>query len=130
MSKHYTHCLIFLFLFFIACNNPQANENPGELKEAASQTGTKEHHYEVRIYEVKGDSVSAPGWGYDILVDKEKVIHQPAIPAIPGIHPFKTKDDAYKTAIFAADKLRLSGTLPTLTIHELDSLGVIPSTNP
>lgn len=89
---------------------------------------SKERSFEVEVFEVKDSSGIFQGWGYDIYVDQAKAIHQPTIPAISGIYSFKTKEDALKTGTFAADKMRSSGFLPTLSLDELDSLGVIPTT--
>ena len=36
------------------------------------------------------------GWGYYILTDGKVFVHQNIIPAIPGEHGFRTKEDALK----------------------------------
>lgn len=76
---------------------------------------------EVKTFEVK----ETQGWGYDIYVDSKKMIHQPTIPAIQGNRSFKTEQLALKAGLFAAQKLKNTGTLPTITVKELDSIGVI-----
>lgn len=64
------------------------------------------------------------GWGYEIYVDKKLYIKQEYIPAISGVHPFKSKDDAMKTGALVLDKLT-HGRVPALTIDELRNLKVI-----
>ena len=80
---------------------------------------------EVRTFEIKDSTGKSQGWGYDIYMAKNKVIHQPIIPAIAGNKPFKSESDAQKTGLFAAAKMDKGGSLPTLSTKELDSLGVI-----
>jgi hypothetical protein len=80
---------------------------------------------EVKTFEVKDSAGTSQGWGYDIYVDSKKMIHQPIIPAIPGNNSFKTEQDAQKTGLLAANKMRKEGSLPTLSVKELEKLGVI-----
>lgn len=79
---------------------------------------------EVKTFEVKNAERKSTGWGYDIYSGNNKVIHQPIIPAIPGNRPFKTEGDAMKTGLLALGKMKIEGSLPTLSVKELDSLGV------
>jgi hypothetical protein len=81
--------------------------------------------YESRTFEIK-DSITGKslGWGYDIYVDNSRVIHQKIIPAIEGNHTFKTEADASKTGSYAANKMKQTGSFPTLSVKELDSLGI------
>lgn len=80
---------------------------------------------EVKTFEVKDSSDKVQGWGYDIYTNGKKVIHQPIVPGIAGNNYFKTEEDARKTGLLAANKMRTTGSLPTLSPKELDSLGVI-----
>ncbi len=80
---------------------------------------------EVKTFEVKDSTGKSKGWGYDIFVDSKRMIHQPIIPAISGNNAFKTEKDAQKTGALAAEKIKTTGSLPTLSVKELDSLGVI-----
>lgn len=68
---------------------------------------------------------SDAGWGYDIYTDSVKMIHQPTIPAVPGIRSFKTEEDAARTGNYAISKMQGTGSFPTLSVQELDSLGVL-----
>lgn len=79
---------------------------------------------ESRTYETQ-DSIGRPsGWGYDLYVNGKRTIHQPIIPAVSGNIPFHTEADARKTGEFAAEKMQESGTFPSVSAHDLDSLGI------
>lgn len=81
--------------------------------------------FEVKTFEVKDTLTKlSTGWGYDIYADNARMIHQPIIPAIQGNKSFPSEEKARKTGEFAVKKMRSTGTLPTLTIAELDSLDV------
>lgn len=79
----------------------------------------------VKTFEVTDSTGKSQGWGYDIFLDGKRAIHQPIIPAIAGNKAFKTEADAKKTGLFAVEKMNLQGSLPTLLVKELDSLGVL-----
>ena len=79
----------------------------------------------VKTFEVTDSTGKFQGWGYDILLDGKRAIHQPIIPAIAGNKAFKTEADAKKTGLFAVEKMNTQGSLPTLLVKELDSLGVL-----
>lgn len=87
---------------------------------------TKVNKYDGAIlkYEVvKIDS----GWAYKIYKNKKVFINQPFIPAVRGTHYFKTKKDAELTAQLVIDKMSKKNGLPSVTIEELDSIGVLDS---
>lgn len=139
---------LFIVSFFIstilyACNSDKNNNHPST---SATQTPIehqslpvsdissnqtvppppdfKSDKLELKIYEVI-DSVTkkSKGWGYDIIIGTGK-IHQPTIPAIQGYKSFVTKEEAQKTGTFALNKMKKTGAMPTITIRELDSLGI------
>jgi hypothetical protein len=62
------------------------------------------------------------GWGFDILLNNQKYIHQPNIPAINGEIPFKTKKDALKIAELMKIKICNNIIPPTITIEEINNL--------
>ena len=66
------------------------------------------------------------GWGYDILIKNKVYVHQPVIPAIPGKNGFKNENDARKTAVLVSKKIAENIMPPSVTIRELDSIGVLP----
>lgn len=107
-------------------STPAMPAEPGQSNNTASQPPQiNSDNIEAKVFEVKDSTGKAKGWGYDIYVDGKKMIHQPIIPAVPGNDAFKTEKDAIKTGTLAADKMKAGGSLPTITVKELDSLGVI-----
>ncbi|WP_346318695.1 DUF4907 domain-containing protein [Chitinophaga sp. YIM B06452] len=61
------------------------------------------------------------GWAYRITQKGKPLIFQEHIPAIPGYHPFKSRDDAQRTGQLVLSKLK-SRRSPSLSIREVDSL--------
>ena len=80
----------------------------------------KDHVFvELRPVQVRG------GWGYDILTDGKIFIHQDIIPAIPGVHVFRTKEDALAVGQKVYERT-MQGTVPMVTAAEVRQLIVIP----
>lgn len=65
------------------------------------------------------------GFGYDIYMKDQLYIHQPGIPAISENKGFYTADAAQKTAEFVVFKIQNNILPPSVSIQELDSLGVL-----
>ena len=63
------------------------------------------------------------GWGYNILADGKVHIKQQYMPAVPGRRGFKTEADALMVGNLVVKKIT-QNQLPTITIHELDSMGL------
>jgi hypothetical protein len=118
-----------LILTVLSCNDPE--EKKTGLQEQAKDTIAqlpelaKQQSYYIKTFEVKDEAGNSLGWGYDIYIDSVRTIHQPTIPAVAGIHYFKTEKDAGSVGEFATAKMSSTGSFPTLSIEELDSLGVI-----
>ena len=64
-------------------------------------------------------------FGYDILLYGRPLVHQPSIPGLPGNDGFTTKEKAQKVAELVLKKIRNNEMPPTVTIEELNSLGVL-----
>lgn len=75
-----------------------------------------------KIAELKTVAVEG-GWSYQILIEDKVYIDQEYIPCISGRQRFQSKEDALKTGRLVLTKLR-DGKMPTLTIQEIDSLGI------
>lgn len=95
------------------------NETGNDPSQATMNTPAKNDSLEIRT--VKTDI----GWGYDIYLAGRMYVHQPHIPAVQGNKGFDTEADAKKTASFVIYKIRNNIIPPSLTVKELDSLGVI-----
>lgn len=67
---------------------------------------------------------SGSGWGYEIYVGKKIFITQRNIPAIIGTKQFVSEAQANKVAELVIVKLKQKHSLPSVTVHELDSLGI------
>jgi hypothetical protein len=63
------------------------------------------------------------GWGYALFADDKPYIKQDVIPAINGIHTFKSKEDAEKVAKLVRDKLH-NRQSPAVDSLELVKLGI------
>jgi Domain of unknown function (DUF4907) len=67
---------------------------------------------------------SLTGWGYDIYVDKKRMIRQPHIPAVPGKKPFDNSPAAESVASLVIYKITNNIMPPSVTQQELDSLEI------
>ncbi len=67
------------------------------------------------------------GFGYDILIDGKRFLHQANIPAMSGIHSFRSQKEAEKVAALVVFKINHNIMPPSVTVQELDSLRI--STN-
>ncbi len=65
------------------------------------------------------------GWAYRITLNEQPLFYQEYIPAVSGYHSFRSKEDAMRTGSLVMHKLRY-GLTPTVNLHELDSLRVLP----
>ncbi len=99
----------------LACNQQVSND---ELEISLSETGNSP--FQVIVEENPGC-----GWGYKIMKDGQLSINQPTIPAIQGNRCFSSKEKAEKTAEFIINKMNNNVFPPTISVEELDSLGVL-----
>jgi len=64
-------------------------------------------------------------FGYDILLQGKPLVHQPSIPGLPGNNGFTTRERAQKVAEFVVKKIRNNEMPPTVTIDDLNNMGVL-----
>lgn len=122
---------LIVFIFLLSCNSEnhsESTENESTSIIAGPDTSSSENSTveEVNQYSsiaVYDDSI---GWGYQILNNGSVYINQPHIPAVSGVHGFKSEEDAIKTADFAIYKIENGFFPPTISKEELDSLNVLP----
>jgi hypothetical protein len=64
-------------------------------------------------------------FGYDILSYGRPLVHQPNMPGLPGNEGFTTKERAQTVAEFVVKKIRRNEMPPTVTIEDLNTMGVL-----
>jgi hypothetical protein len=64
-------------------------------------------------------------FGYDILLYGRPFVHQPNIPGLPGNEGFATQERAQAVADLVKKKIRDNEMPPTVTIEELNTMGVL-----
>lgn len=63
-------------------------------------------------------------WGYEIFADGKLMISQKSIPALPGNNGFKEQAQAMQVAELVMQKIRKGEMPPTVTVEELNALGI------
>lgn len=84
-------------------------------------TANAEQIYHTETFETDG----IEGWGYRVMLNGELYINQPHVPAIQGKKGFSNPVFAKITGDFVIQKILEGFSPPTLTVEELDSLGVL-----
>ena len=107
--------ILFVHLSVTAVMAQSGGEKKSEVK--------KDEKLDIRIKTFK-NSGEAKGWGYDIYVADKLYVHQPGIPAISGNFGFDNEKDAKKVAAVMVNKIIKHIMPPSVSIHELDSLGI------
>jgi hypothetical protein len=123
-------CIYILFIACISsCSSPSADDAAPEKVPAETQykvntadSSSSPKAVDVRVYKI--DSGLNGGYGYDIFMDGRLYIHQPHIPALTGNRTFITEEDAAKAGNLVAQKIRNNIMPPSLSVEELDSLGI------
>jgi len=64
-------------------------------------------------------------WGYDILIDGNRIIHQPSRPALQGNTGFATKEKAQKVAGLVIEKIKKGEMPPTISPEEMQNAGAL-----
>jgi hypothetical protein len=114
----------------MTCLNSKSNKEDQQIIRSNIRKTSKEIfpdtsiRLEIKIY--PHDS-TLKEWGYDIYANSTLFIHQPYIPAVPGNKGFQSAQQAEIAGKFAAYKIRNNIIPPTISIKELDSLGIFVS---
>ncbi|MBS1637368.1 MAG: DUF4907 domain-containing protein [Bacteroidetes bacterium] len=123
-----THSVFTLVcIFLVACSNEAPKETapitpPPSPAPTAQSVNAKPYLY--KVFMVDSHNISA-GYGYNILLDSTVFIHQPTIPAIQGNRGFSSESQAGLAASLVIYKLLHNITPPSVSVRELDSLGVL-----
>jgi hypothetical protein len=84
------------------------------------KSGNSQSDIQTKIFRNENSN----GYGYDIILNGHVYVHQPNIPALAGNNGFATSELAQKVADLVVNKIRNNILPPTLSVQELDSLGV------
>jgi hypothetical protein len=116
--------LAVLFMLFIVAGLPQTSVSADE---ASGKKEVKEQKNPYANAEITIKIIPAANntFGYDILLYGRPLVHQPNIPALPGNEGFTTKERAQKVAEFVVKKIRNNEMPPTVTIEDLNTMGVL-----
>jgi hypothetical protein len=83
----------------------------------------------VRIEVFSNDTMpgheKSGGYGYDIFIGNHLYIRQQYMPAVPDNIVFSSEKKAFKTASLVAGKILKQMLPPSVTLAELDSMGVL-----
>jgi hypothetical protein len=111
--------LFFLCVYiFVACSN-----DPKEVLNNKKTTLIKNKTAPEYTYLTVQNQNSE--WGYQLFKDGQLMINQQNIPAVQGNKGFSSKNDAEKIARFILEKVKKGEFPPTISVEELDSLGVL-----
>jgi hypothetical protein len=122
--------LLTIFIFglpmLVSCGNGNSRDADSIIADSPVKiaTDTAAPVITVTTYMVQDSADKQKGWGYELYVNGKRTIRQPIIPAVPGNDAFATENDAKKIGELAAYKMRATGSFPTISIHDLDSLGI------
>jgi hypothetical protein len=122
-SSKRTTTLFLTALFIVALY-------PGTSTSANGNAGTEEIKQQKSPYAnaeiiIKIIPSTNKTFGYDILLYGKPLVHQPNIPALPGHEGFSTKEKAQTVAEFVVKKIRKNEMPPTVTIEDLNKMGVL-----
>lgn len=84
----------------------------------------KSEHVHIELKAIE----TPKGWGYDILADGKPYIHQDFIPAIPGQHSFRSREDALTVGKKVYERV-MAGKQPMVTAEEVRAMGIDTTKN-
>jgi len=124
-KKIITILFAVLFIFTIyPCPSISADKTAGK-EEVKKETKQQKNPYANAQISIKIIPAAKKTFGYDILLYGRPLVHQPNIPGLPGNEGFTTKERAQKVAEFVVKKIRNNEMPPTVTIDDLNKIGVL-----
>ena len=114
----------FLFMLFIVTSLPRTSLSADQAsgKEEVKEQKKPYANAELTIKIIPSANNT---FGYDILLYGRPFVHQPCIPGLPGNEGFTTKERAESVAEFVVKKIRNNEMPPTVTIEDLNTMGVL-----
>ena len=118
--------LSIAIILFISCTNRDSakEDNTVIQQSVAIKDVSADTNVKLKVKTYQNDN-TIKGWGYDVYADGVLYIHQPHIPAVPGNKGFQSAQQAETAGNFAVYKIRNNIMPPTISVKELDSLGVL-----
>jgi hypothetical protein len=114
---------VLLVLFVVAgLPRPSLSANQASGKEEVKEQENPYANAEITIKIIPSANNT---FGYDILLYGRPFVHQPSIPGLPGNEGFTTKERAQTVAEFVVKKIRNNERPPTVTIEDLNTMGVL-----
>ncbi len=115
---------IAIILCISCTNSDSAKEDNTVIQQPVNKEVSSDTKVKLEVKTFPNDS-TIKGWGYDIYADGALYIHQPHIPAVPGNKGFQSAQKAETAGNFAVYKIRNNIMPPSISVQELDSLGVL-----
>ena len=123
----YSLSAIMVSVLFVKCGSEIEKEQieqeitpENELVVPAENTEHQLPAFAVEVIEVNENQ-----FGYNILMNGQPYIHQPHMPAVGGNDGFSSKEKAEIAGNYIIHKLENNIMPPTVSVNELDSLGVL-----
>ena len=111
---------VFILMMVLCCSTSFGimafNQNDQDL--AVSQK-RQQRKLTFKIISSESDT-----WGYDIISNGKKLIHQPNKPGVAGNKGFQTKKMAELVALKIIEKIKKGEMPPSISPEELEKLGV------
>ena len=114
-------CILFMLFIFAGIPGTSISADEPAGKEAKQQNNP----YANADINTKIIPSANNTFGYDILLYGRPLVHQPTIPGLPGNEGFTTKERAQTVAEFVVKKIRNNEMPPTVTIEDLNNMGVL-----
>jgi hypothetical protein len=115
--SHLFHAILFMLIISAGC--------PGITVSADEAVKQQKNSYANAEITTKIIPSANNTFGYDILLYGRPLVHQPHIPGLPGNEGFATKERAQIVAEFVVKKIRNREMPPTVTIEDLNNMGVL-----
>lgn len=114
-------CLILSILVLFSCDNSESKRSLNTSNDRDVYSGkVQDPAYTMEVIEN-----AEFGWGYQLFKDGKLMIDQKHIPAIQGEKGFSSKEKAEITGNYILRKIKNGDFPPTVSVQELDSLGVL-----
>ena len=112
-----------LFVLFIFAGLPGTSTFADET--AGKEVKQQKNPYADAEITIKIIPAANNTFGYDILLYGKLLVHQPNIPGLPGNEGFSTMERVKTVAVFVVKKIRNNEVPPTVTIEDLNNMGVL-----